>query len=226
MRKTIQVALDGPGGAGKSTLARAAAAAGGLHYVDTGAMYRSVALGVVRAGVNVRDREAVVAVLPGLKVTLDYDVEGKQHTLLNGEDVSGLIRTPEVTAAASAVSALPEVRAFLLRAQQNMAEEWDVVMDGRDIGTVVLPDAELKIFMTAKPEVRARRRFLQLREKGIEADYDEVLKDVTQRDYNDSHRAAAPLRQAEDAIYIDNSELTLAEDIENMKGIVWEAKCR
>ena len=222
MRKTIQVALDGPGGAGKSTLARAVAAACGLHYVDTGAMYRAVALGVARSGVNVGDKAAVAAVLPTLSVTLDYDGEGKQHTLLNKEDVSGLIRTPEVTAAASAVSALPEVRAFLLRAQQTMAEEWDVVMDGRDIGTVVLPNADLKVFLTASPEARAKRRWLELRAKGMEQPYEQVLSEMNARDTQDSTRAAAPLRQAEDAILLDTTELNEQEAIEALRRLIRE----
>lgn len=222
MRKTIQVALDGPGGAGKSTLARAAAAACGLHYVDTGAMYRAVALGIARSDVNARDKAAVVAVLPTLAVTLDYDGEGKQHTLLNGEDVSGLIRTPEVTAAASAVSALPEVRAFLLRAQQTMAEEWDVVMDGRDIGTVVLPNADLKVFLTASPEIRAKRRWLELKAKGMDQPYEQVLAEMNARDTQDSTRAAAPLRQAEDAILLDTTELNEQEAIEALRRLIRE----
>lgn len=222
MRKTIQVALDGPGGAGKSTLARAAAAACGLHYVDTGAMYRAVALGVVRAGVNVRDKEAVLSVLPALSVTLDYDEEGKQHTLLNGEDVSGSIRTPEVTAAASAVSAQPEVRAFLLHAQQAMAEEWDVVMDGRDIGTVVLPDADLKVFLTASPEARAKRRWLELKAKGMEQSYERVLSEMNARDTQDSTRAAAPLKQAEDSVLLDTTELNEQEAIEALRRLIRE----
>lgn len=222
MRKTIQVALDGPGGAGKSTLARAVANACGLHYVDTGAMYRAVALGVARSGVNVRDKAAVVAVLPTLAVTLDYDAEGKQHTLLNGEDVSAFIRTPEVTAAASAVSALPEVRAFLLRAQQNMAEEWDVVMDGRDIGTVVLPDADLKVFLTASPEARAKRRWLELKAKGTEQTYEQVLSEMNARDLQDSTRAAAPLKQAADSVLLDTTELNEQEAVEALRRLIRE----
>ena len=222
MRKTIQVALDGPGGAGKSTLARAVAAACGLHYVDTGAMYRSIALGVVRAKADMKDREAVIAVLQTLKVTLDYDEEGKQHTLLNGEDVSGLIRTPEVTAAASAVSALPEVRAFLLHAQQAMAEEWDVVMDGRDIGTVVLPNADLKVFLTASPEARAKRRWLELKAKGMEQPYEQVLSEMNARDTQDSTRAAAPLKPAEDSVLLDTTELNEREAIAELRRLIRE----
>lgn len=221
----MKVAIDGPAGAGKSVVAKAVARELGFLYVDTGAMYRAIGLYVLRQGKTPSKTEDVEPLLPEIAEEWRF-VDGEQRIFLNGEDVSGLIRTEEVSMAASDVSALPAVRQFLLEQQRALANKQDVIMDGRDIGTVVLPDAELKIFMTAKPEVRARRRFLQLREKGIEADYEEVLKDVLQRDYNDSHRAAAPLRQAEDALYIDNSELTLAEDIENMKRIVWEAKCR
>lgn len=221
----MKVAIDGPAGAGKSVVAKAVAKELGFLYVDTGAMYRAIGLYVLRKGKTPSKVEDVEPLLPEISEEWCF-VDGEQRIFLNGEDVSGLIRTEEVSMAASDVSALPAVREFLLEQQRAMAEKQDVIMDGRDIGTVVLPDAELKIFMTATPEIRARRRFLQLREKGVEADYDEVLKDVLLRDYNDSHRAAAPLRQAEDAILIDNSELTLAEDIENMKRIVREAKCR
>lgn len=221
----MKVAIDGPAGAGKSVVAKAVAKELGFLYVDTGAMYRAIGLYVLRKGKTPSKMEDVEPLLPEISEEWRF-VDGEQRIFLNGEDVSGLIRTEEVSMAASDVSALPTVREFLLEQQRAMAEKQDVIMDGRDIGTVVLPDAELKIFMTATPEIRARRRFLQLREKGVEADYDEILRDVLLRDYNDSHRAAAPLRQAEDAIFIDNSELTLAEDIENMKRIVREAKCR
>lgn len=221
----MKVAIDGPAGAGKSVVAKAVAKELGFLYVDTGAMYRAIGLYVLRKGKTPSKVEDVEPLLPEILEEWRF-VDGEQRIFLNGEDVSGLIRTEEVSMAASDVSALPVVREFLLEQQRAMAEKQDVIMDGRDIGTVVLPDAELKIFMTATPEIRARRRFLQLREKGVEADYDEILRDVLLRDYNDSHRAAAPLRQAEDAIFIDNSELTLAEDIENMKRIVREAKCR
>ncbi len=221
----MKVAIDGPAGAGKSVVAKAVAKELGFLYVDTGAMYRAIGLYVLRKGKTPSKVEDVEPLLPEISEEWRF-VDGEQRIFLNGEDVSGLIRTEEVSMAASDVSALPVVREFLLEQQRAMAEKQDVIMDGRDIGTVVLPDAELKIFMTATPEIRARRRFLQLREKGVEADYDEILRDVLLRDYNDSHRAAAPLRQAEDAIFIDNSELTLAEDIENMKRIVREAKCR
>ena len=222
MRKTVQVAIDGPGGAGKSTLARAAARECGLHYVDTGAMYRALALAILRSGGDVRDFAAVTALLPEIRISLDYDAEGKQHTLLNGEDVSHLIRTPEVSAAASAVSALPEVRAFLLRAQQSLAEEWDVVMDGRDIGTVVLPNADLKVFLTATAETRAKRRWLELQQKGVEQTYEQVLAEMNERDTRDSTRAAAPLRPAEDSVLLDTTELTEAEAIAALRKLIRE----
>lgn len=221
----MKVAIDGPAGAGKSVVAKAAAKDLGFIYVDTGAMYRAIGLYVLRQGKKPSAAADVVPLLPEIKEELRFS-DGEQHIFLNGEDVSALIRTEEVSMAASDVSAIPEVRAFLLDRQRELAETNDVIMDGRDIGTVVLPDAEVKIFMTAKPEVRARRRFLQLKEKGIEADMEAVLEELHQRDYNDSHRAVAPLRQAEDAIYLDNSDFSLQEDIDNMKRIILEAKCR
>ena len=221
----MKVAIDGPAGAGKSVVAKAAAKDLGFIYVDTGAMYRAIGLYVLRQGKKPSAAADVVPLLPEIREELRF-LDGEQHIFLNGEDVSALIRTEEVSIAASDVSAIPEVRAFLLDRQRELAETNDVIMDGRDIGTVVLPDAEVKIFMTAKPEIRARRRFLQLKEKGIEADMEAVLEELRQRDYNDSHRAAAPLKQAEDAIFIDNSDFSLQKDIENMKRIILEAKCR
>ena len=221
----MKVAIDGPAGAGKSVVAKAAAKDLGFIYVDTGAMYRAIGLYVLRQGKKPSAAADVVPLLPEIREELRF-LDGEQHIFLNGEDVSALIRTEEVSMAASDVSAIPEVRAFLLDRQRELAETNDVIMDGRDIGTVVLPDAEVKIFMTAKPEIRARRRFLQLKEKGIEADMEAVLEELRQRDYNDSHRAAAPLKQAEDAIFIDNSDFSLQKDIENMKRIILEAKCR
>ena len=222
MRKTVQVAIDGPGGAGKSTLARAVSRECGLHYVDTGAMYRVLALAVVRSGKNVGSTAEVTALLPSIRITLDYDEEGKQHTLLNGEDVSHLIRTPEVSAAASTVSALPEVRAFLLHTQQSLAEEWDVVMDGRDIGTVVLPHADLKVFLTASPEARSKRRWLELQQKGIDQPYEQVLAEMNERDTRDSTRAAAPLRPAEDSVLLDTTLLNEAEAIAALRKLIRE----
>ena len=207
------VAIDGPAGAGKSSVAKAAAKELGFVYVDTGAIYRTIALHVLRQGVDPHDAPAVEALLPHIQVELAYTPEG-QKMLLNGEDVTGLIRTPEVSMATSACSAIPAVRAFLLERQRDMAREHDVIMDGRDIGTVVLPGADVKIFLTASPEDRARRRFDELRKRGQEADYDTVLRDIILRDEHDTRRSAAPLRQAEDALLVDTTGNTLEESFQ------------
>lgn len=221
--KSIAVAIDGPSGAGKSTIARAAAGHLGFVYVDTGAMYRTIGLAVCRAGVQLGEVEKIQAVLDaGLQVSLQYQ-DGVQHVLLNGEDVSDLIRTPEMSKYASFVSAVPAVRAFLLDTQREMARTHNVIMDGRDIGTVILPDAEVKIFLTASSEARARRRFLELEEKGEQVTYDAVLADMIQRDHDDETRAAAPLKQAEDAILVDTSELTLEQSMQAVETIVRQA---
>lgn len=215
----ISVAVDGPAGAGKSTICRRAARQLGFVYVDTGALYRAVGLFVLRQGVDPTDNEAVQGLLK--KLTLDLQFEGgEQQVLLGGENVTGLIRTPEVSMAASRVSAVPAVRDFLFETQRRLAREHDVVMDGRDIGTVVLPNATIKIFLTAPLEVRARRRQLELEEKGEPADFDTVYREMEQRDYNDSHRSVAPLRQADDAVLLDNGALTLEESVERMIAIV------
>ena len=214
MSKHISVAIDGPSGAGKSTIARAAAKRFGLIYVDTGAMYRTVALAIHRAGADCAEKDAVLPLLPSIQIGMDYDARGVQRMLLDGEDVSEAIRTPENSTRASQVSAFPEVRAFLMDTQRNFAKENSVVMDGRDIGTVVLPDATLKIFLTASAEKRARRRCLELQEKGMDVRFEQVLRDIEERDYNDTHRAAAPLKKAEDALEIDTSDLTLEESID------------
>lgn len=219
--KTIQVAIDGPGGAGKSTIAKALARTCGLNYVDTGAMYRTVGLAVCRRGIDPRDGERVAALLPELHIGLAYE-DGSQHMLLNGEDVTAFIRTPEISAAASAVSALPPVRAFLLKAQQDLAEECSVVMDGRDIGTVVLPKADVKIFLTASPEVRARRRWKDLQKQNTPQPYEQVLAEMNARDRQDSTRAAAPLKPAEDAVIVDSSALTEEETLETIRRIIRE----
>ena len=207
------VAIDGPAGAGKSSVAKAAAKELGFVYVDTGAIYRTIALHVLRQGVDPHDAPAVEALLPHIQVELAYTPEG-QKMLLNGEDVTGLIRTPEVSMATSACSAIPAVRAFLLERQRDMAREHDVIMDGRDIGTVVLPGADVKIFLTASPEDRARRRFDELRKRGQEADYDTVLRDIILRDEHDTRRSAAPLRQAEDALLVDTTGNSLDESLD------------
>lgn len=208
------IAIDGPSGAGKSTIARAAAKHFGFIYVDTGAIYRTVGLAAYRGGIDRRDASAVEALLPQLEIAMRYTDAGEQHMYLNGEDVTALIREPEISICASDVAALPAVRAFLMELQRRMARENSVIMDGRDIGTVVLPDAEVKIFLTASAEARARRRLLELEQKGMKQSFDEVLRDIEYRDEQDSHRAAAPLKKAEDAIVVDTSELDFDESLE------------
>lgn len=208
------IAIDGPSGAGKSTIARAAAKRFGFIYVDTGAIYRTVGLAAYRGGIDRRDASAVEALLPQLEIAMRYTDAGEQHMYLNGEDVTALIREPEISICASDVAALPAVRAFLMELQRRMARENSVIMDGRDIGTVVLPDAEVKIFLTASAEARARRRLLELEQKGMKQSFDEVLRDIEYRDEQDSHRAAAPLKKAEDAIAVDTSELNFDESLE------------
>ena len=215
----ISIAIDGPSGAGKSTLARRLAAQLGYVYVDTGAMYRSIGLFALRAGADCEKESAVAALLPEISLELAYE-DGAQHILLNGEDVSEAIRTPEVAMAASAVSAHPSVRAFLLDAQRSLAARQNVLMDGRDIGTVILPHAQVKIFLTAAPEERARRRYEELAAKGQSVTYEEVLDDVRLRDYNDTHRAAAPLKAADDAVLVDTTGLTFDESFEKMLGVI------
>jgi len=207
----VSVAIDGPAGAGKSTLARRLAAEMGYIYVDTGAMFRTIGLYALRAGKDPKDNEAVNALLPEIELHFAF-IDGEQHVYLKEEDVSTAIRTEEVGMAASAVGANPAVRAFLLGMQRDMAKKQDVLMDGRDIGTVVLPDATVKIFLTASPEARAARRWKEYQEKGVNTPYEEVLADVKQRDYQDTHRAAAPLKQAEDAVLLDTSELDFEQD--------------
>lgn len=207
MNGHIAVAIDGPSGAGKSSLARRVAADFGLIYVDTGAIYRTVGLAALRAGTDRRDEAAVRALLPTLDIALRHNEAGEQRMFLNGEDVSADIRLPEVSLCASDVSALPAVRAFLLEMQRRLAREHDVVMDGRDIGTVVLPEAELKIFLTASSAARAERRLRELLAKGVEADFASVLRDIEYRDRQDSTRAAAPLKAAEDAVTLDTTAL-------------------
>ena len=220
-RKMVSVAIDGPAGAGKSTLARRLAAELGYIYVDTGAMFRTIGLYALRAGKDPKDNEAVNALLPEISLKFAF-IEGEQHIYLNGEDVSTAIRTEEVGMAASAVGANPEVRAFLLGMQRDMAKTQDVLMDGRDIGTVVLPDATVKIFLTASPEARATRRWKEYQQKGVEVSYEEVLADVRQRDYQDTHRAAAPLRQADDAQLLDTSEMNFEQSLKAMKKMIVE----
>ena len=224
MEKLISVAIDGPSGAGKSTIARAAAKRFGFIYVDTGAIYRTVAYAVHLAGKRCTDADAVRALLPTLSISMDYDSSGVQRMLLDGVDVSDAIRTPENSIRTSQVSAMPEVRAFLMDMQREQAKRHNVVMDGRDIGTVVLPDASLKIFLTASAECRAERRFRELMEKGVETSFEEVLRDIEKRDWNDTHRDAAPLRQAPDAVLVDTSGLTLEESIDAVCNLIREAQ--
>lgn len=215
----ITIAIDGPAGAGKSTIAKRLAVKMGCIYVDTGALYRTIAYSLLKSGKDYNDTEAVVKHLDTIRVDIAYKGD-TQIVLLNGDDVSAFIRTPEVSNVASVTSAIPEVRAYLLGLQRRLAEENSVVMDGRDIATVVLPNARVKIFLTASPEERARRRFLELKEKGIEADYDEVLSDIKERDYRDSHRETAPLKCADDAVLVDTTDKDLEQAVIAMEEAV------
>ena len=214
------IAIDGPSGAGKSSLARAAAAQFGFIYVDTGAIYRTVGLSAYRRGLDRHDENAVKAMLPELKIEMRYNEAGEQRMFLNGDDVSAEIREPEISICASDVSALPAVRAFLLEMQRHMAREHSVIMDGRDIGTVVLPQAELKIFLTASAKARAARRLLELRRKGIESSFEEVLRDIEYRDEQDTARAAAPLKKADDAVLVDTSDIDFEQSLARLCGII------
>lgn len=217
----INVAIDGPAGAGKSTVARGAAKELGYIYVDTGALYRTVALAATRNGV-LESAEKTEQMLKDITVDLAFDDAGAQCVYLNGEDVSSLIRTPEISMAASNVSKIPAVRAFLLGLQRDIAAKNNVIMDGRDIATVVLPDAQVKIFLTASPECRAERRYKELLEKGENVKYDDVLADVNARDYQDSHREIAPLKPAEDSIIADTSGKSLPQSIEMIISVIKE----
>ena len=222
MGKKISVAIDGPAGAGKSTIARCLAGELGFRYVDTGAIYRTVAYFMDLWGVSPKDVDGVNRYIDELTVGIEYDDEGVQHMLMNGMDVTGDIRTPEISQKASLISAHAVVRDVLLDMQRNMAEEYDVVMDGRDIGTVVLPKATVKIFLTASPEVRAKRRYQELLEKGQKASYAQVLKDVQQRDYQDTHRDIAPLKMCRDSVKVDTSEMDLEQSVAAIRKIVEE----
>lgn len=216
----INVAIDGPAGAGKSTIARAAAKILGYIYVDTGALYRTVALAAVRREV-LDDADGVAAMLPQISVELKFE-NGEQQVYLDGENVSSLIRTPQISMGASKVSAIPKVREYLLSLQQSIAKENNVIMDGRDIATVVLPNADVKIFLFATPECRAQRRYKELIEKGEDVTYEDVLKDVNDRDYQDSHREIAPLKPSEDSVMADTSDLDLQQSTEMIIGIIKE----
>lgn len=217
----VSIAIDGPSGAGKSTLAKRLAKELGYIYVDTGAMYRSIGLYALRRGVGPKNADAVQALLPDIQLDIRLQ-DGSQHVYLNGEDVSTDIRAEAVGMAASAVSAHPAVRAFLLDTQRNLAKGQNILMDGRDIGTVVLPDATVKIFLTASPEARAERRRKELEEKGQPADFATVLADIEQRDYQDTHRAVAPLKQAEDAVLVDSSDIDFEQTFALLKKTILE----
>ena len=219
---SIAIAIDGPAGAGKSTISKAAAKRLGFIYIDTGALYRTVGLAATRAGVEPKEGKEVEQLLSQITVELTFNDKGEQVVLLNKEDVSGLIRTPEASMMASSISAVPSVRAFLLDLQRDIAKTNNVIMDGRDIGTVILPDAEVKIFLTASPEARAKRRYDELVEKGMDVKYEDILQDVITRDYNDSHREIAPLKQADDAVLADTTEVDLDGSIELIINIIKE----
>ncbi len=217
----IAVAIDGPAGAGKSTIAKAASASLGYIYIDTGALYRAVALSCIKNNVNTTDAKAVEKLLPDIDIRLIF-FNGSQRILLDDNDVTDEIRAENVSMAASAVSAIPSVREFLLELQRSFARNDNVIMDGRDIGTVVLPNADVKIFLTASPEKRAKRRVLQLEESGMPADFDKVLFDIVQRDYNDTHRKTAPLKAAEDSVTVDTTDMTLEQSVEAIISIIKE----
>ena len=216
---SFNVAIDGPAGAGKSTVAKAVAAERNYIYVDTGAMYRAMALYFLREGTDKSDEAAVSRACKNVEVTISYK-DGAQQVLLNGENVSGLIRTEEVGNMASATSGYLSVREKLVELQKNLAKRADVVMDGRDIGTCVLPDADVKVYLTASSLVRAKRRYKELVEKGVDCDLSEIEKDIIDRDYRDMHREHSPLRQAEDAVYLDSSDMTLKEVVDSILDMI------
>lgn len=213
---TFKIAIDGPAGAGKSTVAKSVAEKLGMIYIDTGAMYRAVGLGVVRKNINSSDANAVESVLDDFDITICHSDAGQQ-IFINGENVSKEIRTPEISVAASNVAVIPAVRLKLVELQRNLAKKTDVIMDGRDIGTYVLPDAQLKIFLTADPMARAKRRYTELAEKGVATTLDEVYRDMVYRDKNDSGREFAPLRPAEDSVLVDSTDLSLDETINKIQ---------
>ncbi len=222
-KQVYSVAIDGPAGAGKSTIARRAATELNFIYMDTGAIYRTVAYGVLRAGIDPHDSQAVTGYLTTVTILPVWDDSGMQHMLLSGEDVTPYIRTPEVSENASVVSAIPRVRDLLLETQRSVARDYSVIMDGRDIGTVVLPNADVKIFLTASAQVRAKRRWLELQQKNAPDTYEQVLEDMIQRDLRDTQRETCPLRQAEDAVLLDTSYMSLEESISSVVHLVQEA---
>ena len=219
---SVAIALDGPASAGKSSIAKRAAKALDFIYVDTGALYRTIGLAATRKGVEPKPSPEVEKLLSEITVDLTFNDKGEQIVLLDGEDVSGLIRTPEASMMASKISAVPSVRAYLLDLQRNMAKSHNVIMDGRDIGTVVLPDAKVKIFLTASPEARAQRRYKELCEKGMDVKYEDILNDVITRDYNDSHRETAPLKPAEGCVMVDTTELDFEQSVEKIISVIKE----
>ncbi len=217
----INIAIDGPAGAGKSTIAKTASKKLGFIYVDTGALYRTVGLNALRLGKDTKSEADVVPTLEGLDVSLRF-VDGEQRVFLGNEDVSTAIRQNEVSMAASNVSAIPKVREFLFDLQRDIAKKNNCIMDGRDIGTVVLPDAQIKIYLTASAEARADRRYKELIEKGQQVNYDDILREIELRDYQDTHREIAPLKKAEDAVLVDTTKLTLEESIDYMLSVIRE----
>ena len=225
MNKTYSIAIDGPSAAGKSSLAKRCAAAFGFIYVDTGAIYRTVGLAALQNNIDRKDSLAVESLLPNLSIEISYQENGEQRMILNGIDVSREIRMPEISICASDVSSLPAVRQYLLDMQRSFAKKYNVIMDGRDIGTVVLPNADLKIFLTASAEARAMRRWKELQQKGIDSDFDAVLSDIQYRDHQDSSRSSAPLKQAEDAVLLDTTELSFDESFAALSQIIIEKLC-
>ena len=222
MAKTISIAIDGPAGAGKSTIARRIAGELGFYYVDTGAIYRTVAYFMDLLGVSPKDTDGVERYIDELTVSIEYDEDGLQHMIMNGMDVTGDIRTQDISQKASLISAQPVVREVLLDMQREVARQHNVVMDGRDIATVVLPEAQVKIFLTASAEVRAKRRTDELIAKGQKADYNKILQEIQQRDYQDTHREIAPLKMARDSVKVDTSEMTIDQVVQTIRNIVSE----
>ena len=222
MKKFYSVAIDGPSGAGKSSVAKVIAKELNILYVDTGAIYRTIGLEICRRGLAPKSKADVLPVLPQLDIRMAYGDDGLQHMLLNGEDVTAEIRRPEISLYASDVSAMAEVRDFLMEMQRDMARKNCVIMDGRDIGTIVLPNADVKIFLTASTQERARRRYLELQKKGMEKPYEEILAEQEIRDYNDTHRAVAPLKPADDSVIVDTTELDFEQSKEKILSVIRE----
>ena len=218
----ISVAIDGPSGAGKSSVAKKCAELFGFVYVDTGAIYRTIGLAAFNRGINTKDSAAVISLLPELNIDLRYNENGEQRMFLSGVDVSGEIRRPEISMCASNVSAIAEVRDYLTDMQRNMAKKYDVIMDGRDIGTVILPDADVKVFLTASSDARADRRYKELINKGSKLSYEEVLNDMKRRDEQDINRAAAPSKAAADAVYLDTSSMSFDDSVKNVCRLIIE----